>query len=219
MAGFEKDEVPMLSDTDLQLYDEHAKSKLQSFSSRTRSASLSIPLNSVDSFESRSNLVGYTGPLRSEKRTTIIQMSGPLVASRKVENLSRPTPSVLGLKIVEPSAEKYPSFNGIDQNDWPGDNNLGKNEHLLKSGQLGICNDPYCTTCPTYYNFKETQRKNSKATTIFDPKVFPLFYAYGLLYLSLLIMIVLLSFHVSFKLYASDFQVLCCIYDGSPRSR
>ncbi|KAI3796845.1 hypothetical protein L1987_39531 [Smallanthus sonchifolius] len=31
--------------------------------------------------------------------------------------------------------------------------NGATNEHLLRSGQLGMCNDPYCTTCPTsYYN-------------------------------------------------------------------
>ncbi|KAI3797720.1 hypothetical protein L1987_32983 [Smallanthus sonchifolius] len=39
---------------------------------------------------------------------------------------------------------------------WPNDDdgNEEKNKHLLKSGQLGICNDPYCTTCPTSYNYK-----------------------------------------------------------------
>ncbi|KAJ0702466.1 putative cyclic nucleotide-binding domain, Ion transport domain, rmlC-like jelly roll [Helianthus annuus] len=29
-----------------------------------------------------------------------------------------------------------------------------KNEHLLKSGRLGMCNDPYCTTCPSSYYYK-----------------------------------------------------------------
>ncbi|PWA82825.1 hypothetical protein CTI12_AA041140 [Artemisia annua] len=29
-----------------------------------------------------------------------------------------------------------------------------KNEHLMRSGQLGLCNDPYCTTCPSAYNYK-----------------------------------------------------------------
>ncbi|GKB12875.1 probable cyclic nucleotide-gated ion channel 20, chloroplastic isoform X2 [Tanacetum coccineum] len=34
------------------------------------------------------------------------------------------------------------------------DGKEAKNEHLLRSGQLGICNDPYCTTCPTPYSYK-----------------------------------------------------------------
>ncbi|KAI7729652.1 hypothetical protein M8C21_015745 [Ambrosia artemisiifolia] len=36
-----------------------------------------------------------------------------------------------------------------------GDNAHGtKNENLLRSGQLGMCNDPYCTTCPSTYYYK-----------------------------------------------------------------
>ncbi|KAK9278892.1 hypothetical protein L1049_028473 [Liquidambar formosana] len=170
MAAFEKDEVPMLSDTHPQLMDEHADSKFQVFASRTRSASFSISMNSMDSYRSENNLVGHTGPLRNERRTPFIQMSGPIYVNRKPGNPFRPSEVVIGRKMVEPSAEEYPSFNGTDQNDWPNDNYAGKNEHLLKSGQLGICNDPYCTTCPTYYNFKEAQRKNSKTSGIFDPK-------------------------------------------------
>ncbi|WJX71894.1 hypothetical protein P8452_55835 [Trifolium repens] len=27
----------------------------------------------------------------------------------------------------------------------------GENEHLGKSGALGMCDDPYCTICPTYF--------------------------------------------------------------------
>ncbi|XP_027359097.1 probable cyclic nucleotide-gated ion channel 20, chloroplastic isoform X2 [Abrus precatorius] len=38
----------------------------------------------------------------------------------------------------------------------------------MRSGQLGMCNDPYCTTCPTYV--KASQSRNQKASTIFDPK-------------------------------------------------
>lgn len=29
---------------------------------------------------------------------------------------------------------------------------VGKHEHLLKSGPLGKCNDPFCTTCPFLYD-------------------------------------------------------------------
>ncbi|MFS7918852.1 hypothetical protein Hanom_Chr03g00206041 [Helianthus anomalus] len=29
-----------------------------------------------------------------------------------------------------------------------------KSEHLLRSGQLGMCNDPFCTACPSTYYYK-----------------------------------------------------------------
>ncbi|KAL8487602.1 hypothetical protein ACS0TY_024063 [Phlomoides rotata] len=46
---------------------------------------------------------------------------------------------------------------------------MGKNEHLLRSGQLGMCNDPYCTACPMYYSVKGRQ-KPSRTSEIFDAK-------------------------------------------------
>jgi cyclic nucleotide gated channel len=45
----------------------------------------------------------------------------------------------------------------------------GENEHLGKSGVLGMCDDPYCTICPTY--FKAYQQSNPKDSTEYDPKV------------------------------------------------
>ncbi|XP_021601040.1 probable cyclic nucleotide-gated ion channel 20, chloroplastic isoform X7 [Manihot esculenta] len=170
MANFDKDEVPMLSDVHPQLLDENVDSRVQAFTSWTRSASISIPTNSMEPFGNEANLVGYTGPLRSERRAPLIQMSGPIYINRKAENLFDLNHGVTGHKIVEPKAEKFPSFNGMDQHDWTDDRYAGKNEHLLRSGQLGVCNDPYCTTCPTYYNFKPAQQKHSKASVIFDPK-------------------------------------------------
>ncbi|KAK0586892.1 hypothetical protein LWI29_014011 [Acer saccharum] len=170
MAGYEKDEVPMLSDSHPQLSEERVDSRFQMFASRTRSASISIPMNSMESYGPEVNLVGHTGPLRTARRTPFIQMSGPLHVSPKPDNLFRPPQGVLSLKTTEPKAERFPSFNGMDQNDWHDDNYAGKNEHLLRSGQLGMCNDPYCTTCPTYYNFKGVQPKNSKGSGLFDPK-------------------------------------------------
>ncbi|XP_021601036.1 probable cyclic nucleotide-gated ion channel 20, chloroplastic isoform X3 [Manihot esculenta] len=160
----------MLSDVHPQLLDENVDSRVQAFTSWTRSASISIPTNSMEPFGNEANLVGYTGPLRSERRAPLIQMSGPIYINRKAENLFDLNHGVTGHKIVEPKAEKFPSFNGMDQHDWTDDRYAGKNEHLLRSGQLGVCNDPYCTTCPTYYNFKPAQQKHSKASVIFDPK-------------------------------------------------
>ena len=135
---------------------------------------MSISRTSGEPYEIENNLVGYTGPLRSERRTPFIQMSGPLYISHKRENLFRPAQDMMGRKATEPRVDKYPSFKRMAQNDWP-DDPAGKNEHLLKSGQLGVCNDPYCTTCPTYYNFKG-QQNSSKFSAIVDPKVFLLPY-------------------------------------------
>ncbi|XP_050255631.1 probable cyclic nucleotide-gated ion channel 20, chloroplastic isoform X3 [Quercus robur] len=169
MAGYENDDIPMLLDTHAQFLDEHPDSRFQRFVS-TRSASISIPTNSMDSYDSETNLVGYTGPLRSERRTPFTQMSGPLYIGRKPESLFPVNQGVTGHKKVESVPEKFPSSRGKDQNDWPNDNYAAKNEHLLRSGQLGVCNDPYCTVCPTYDNFRAAQQKNSKASSVFDPK-------------------------------------------------
>ncbi|GLT55903.1 hypothetical protein SLA2020_289870 [Shorea laevis] len=167
MAGSDKDEIPMLLDTHQQRSNDNPDSR---FISRTQSASVSIPTNSIESYESTPNFLGLTGPLRNERRTPFIQMSGPLYITRKPENSYL---GVMGQKQVEPKVEKFPSFNGMDQSEWSDDNNAGKNEHLLRSGQLGMCNDPYCTTCPTYFN--AVQREYSKPSGLFDPK----FHIYG----------------------------------------
>ncbi|KAL7178491.1 hypothetical protein ACSBR1_041954 [Camellia fascicularis] len=173
MVDFEKDEVPMLSDMYSQ-GDEHEETNFQRFSSRNRSASMSISRNSMEPYENGDNFIGHTGPLRNERRTSFIQMSGPLYISRNHENLFRPTQGTIGRKTTEPTVDKYHSFKGMDQDGWP-DNYPGKNEHLLKSGQLGVCNDPYCTTCPTYYDLKG-QKNNSKSSVIFDPKFHNILY-------------------------------------------
>lgn len=170
MAAYEKDDLPMLSDSHLS--DENVDSRLNVFASRTRSASLSIPTNSTDSYEPQPFLVGHTGPLRNERRTPFVQMSGPLYISRNRENNFRPNQGVTSIQMPERKIETYPSFSGMEQNDWSEDNYARKNEHLLRSGQLGMCNDPYCTTCPTFYNYQAGQAKRQKTSGIFDAKVF-----------------------------------------------
>ncbi|KAF8089480.1 hypothetical protein N665_0505s0030 [Sinapis alba] len=44
-----------------------------------------------------------------------------------------------------------------------------ENANLLKSGQLGLCNDPYCTTCPSYYNRQAAQFHTYRIFS--DPKI------------------------------------------------
>ena len=125
----------------------------------------------MESHEREASLVGHTGPLRSQ-RTPFVPMSGPLYANRGPDNLFRPTqPVTAGKKEPEPKIERFPSVNGTNQNDWIDDNLAKRNEHLLRSGQLGMCNDPYCTTCPTYYHLKAAPRKYSKTSALFDSHV------------------------------------------------
>lgn len=172
MVDSDKDEMPMLSDTLSQPSHENFASHLKAFTSRTRSASFSIPMHSMESYENRTNLVGHTGPLRNEQRSPSVQMSGPLYIGHKPEAIFIQNQGIAGQKKTEPKVEKFSSFSEVEDNEWSDNKNVGKNEHLLRSGQLGMCNDPYCTTCPTYYNFKPAQRRSSKVSGIFDPKVF-----------------------------------------------
>ncbi|KAJ0104511.1 hypothetical protein Patl1_19486 [Pistacia atlantica] len=158
----------MLSDS--RLSNENVDSRLNVFASRTRSASLSIPMDSTESYEPQPNLVGHTGPLRNERRTPFIQMSGPLYVSRNRENNFRLNQGVTSIQMPERKIETYPSFSGMEQNDWSEDSYARKNEHLLRSGQLGMCNDPYCTTCPTFYNYQAGQAKHQKTSGLFDAR-------------------------------------------------
>lgn len=38
----------------------------------------------------------------------------------------------------------------LGRSDWYHDH-VNKKDHLLKSGPLGLCNNPYCTECPAAY--------------------------------------------------------------------
>nr|GEW47040.1 probable cyclic nucleotide-gated ion channel 20, chloroplastic [Tanacetum cinerariifolium] len=51
----------------------------------------------------------------------------------------------------EPVEQELPK---VYNHQWGKHDGEAKNEHLIRSGQLGMCNDPYCTTCPSAYNYK-----------------------------------------------------------------
>ncbi|XP_068663133.1 probable cyclic nucleotide-gated ion channel 20, chloroplastic [Aristolochia californica] len=169
MAGGYKDEVPMLSDTFSPQSDESNDTGLQRFSTRstTRSASMSLPRN-IGSYEYENSLVSHTGPLRDPKRTLFVPMSGPINMNSQTENPFRSMHRLLGTKGSAVTAEELSSTDGMGQ-DWPKGNYVAKNEHLLKSGPLGRCNDPYCTTCPSYYT-QPTRQKKYRASTAFETK-------------------------------------------------
>lgn len=174
MAGGYKDELPMLLDAHSQLSDDCIDVELQRFNTRSttrstiRSASMSMPMNAMGSSDNENYLISHTGPLRSERTTPFIPRSGPLYSNRKPDNLFRTINGLPGGKTPANMAEEFSSIKGIDKKDWPDDNFADKNVHLLRSGPLGICNDPYCTSCPTNYHFKPAAQKNSKA---FESKV------------------------------------------------
>lgn len=177
MDASKKDEVPMLSAPYLQS-DERNDSQISGVTSRMRSASMSSVMNSMDFSDHENTFIGFTGPLKNERRTSVGQMSGPLYVSHKHDGIFRPAQAALRQKPIESKVERYPSMNGMDCKDRTYENYAGKNEHLLRSGQLGMCNDPYCTTCPTYYNFK-AQQKNSRTSDVFDAKVFYFFHQFS----------------------------------------
>ncbi|KAL6583687.1 putative cyclic nucleotide-gated ion channel 20, chloroplastic [Orobanche minor] len=168
MDASEKDKTPMLPATYIK-----SDSRSRDFSTRTRSASMSIPnSNAFDSYEEPNNLVGPTGHPRIERRNSIVQKSGPLYISRNNEVIFQPPQLASELKAMEPKLENYPS---LDKNDRHLEYYEGKNENLLKSGPLGMCNYPYCTTCPTYYAVKG-QNKHSRTSDIFDAKFHNMLY-------------------------------------------
>ncbi|KAI4326324.1 hypothetical protein MLD38_031650 [Melastoma candidum] len=166
MANNERDVVPMLSAAQRQLSDEMEDQSFHSFAVKTRSASMSMPLSTSEPYESLPPLVGHTGPLQSARRLPSSQFSGPLyITHTKPERTSKPNPT--GSWMKEPQQQKFPSFRIQDDDDSISEN-YTKNTHLMRSGQLGMCNDPYCTTCPTYY--KAGQQKPSKSSAVFDQR-------------------------------------------------
>ncbi|XP_061355810.1 probable cyclic nucleotide-gated ion channel 20, chloroplastic [Gastrolobium bilobum] len=167
MANFEGIELPVLSETDEESYDAPLDSKFRSFASKTKSASFSIPMSSLESYGRETSLVGHTGPLLRERKTPFMQMSGPLYDNRGTGNILQQRIAVTGEKEEESKTENFSTFRSIGSSYWNNNYN-DKNEHLMRSGRLGMCNDPYCTICPTYFN--PSKPRNPKVSTTFDPK-------------------------------------------------
>lgn len=153
MDASEKDEIPMLLD----MYPKSESlnnSPMKRFSSSTRSLSMSITMESC----------------KNDAQSSSVQMSGPIYVGGKNEFIFQPPHVALKLETSDHELEKFPSIDGMNNDDWSVENYDGKNEHLMKSGQLGTCSDPYCTTCPTYYNVTGLQ-KHSRTQELYDAKV------------------------------------------------
>ncbi|XP_074335092.1 putative cyclic nucleotide-gated ion channel 20, chloroplastic isoform X1 [Apium graveolens] len=149
--------------------DKSAKPKFRSSSTSMRSASISIPMHSLSSSDVESHFLGHSGPLHSERNISYMQMSDPVYANVQNDKCFQPTRGAMVSRAAEKISEKYPSVKGVLQNDRPLSNHVVANENLLRAGQLGMCNDPYCTTCPTYF---EGQRRTKKVFSVSDQKQF-----------------------------------------------
>ncbi|OAY68590.1 putative cyclic nucleotide-gated ion channel 19 [Ananas comosus] len=154
MTDRDKDHVPILP----------RKVELQKFTAR--SASMSIPVS--ETYENEDTFVSHTGPLRLQRPTQFEHMSGPLYSNQRAE---KPTWTKLG---KQNSIAHAIMPEEIRRNDWSYHNDIGRNEHLLKSGPLGLCNNPDCTDCPAAY--KKTKRHYYGSPASLDSKLHNLLY-------------------------------------------
>ncbi|OAY78390.1 putative cyclic nucleotide-gated ion channel 20, chloroplastic, partial [Ananas comosus] len=127
---------------------------------------MSIPVS--ETYENEDTFVSHTGPLRLQRPTQFEHMSGPLYSNQRAE---KPTWTKLG---KQNSIAHAIMPEEIRRNDWSYHNDIGRNEHLLKSGPLGLCNNPDCTDCPAAY--KKTKRHYYGSPASLDSKLHNLLY-------------------------------------------
>ncbi|XP_018433123.2 putative cyclic nucleotide-gated ion channel 19 [Raphanus sativus] len=111
-----------------------SRAHTRAFNFKNRSVSLSDSTYSVDGCDNSKVALGYTVPIRTQRRPP-----GP----------HRPE------SLFPPSTEPPDSSSIVDVPFE--DESALKNGNLLKSGQLGMCNEPCCTTCPSYYNHQAAE--------------------------------------------------------------
>lgn len=173
MARDKIDEVPMLLESQSQRSQDSSlpEVELQSFP-MGRSMSISLPMREgLRSHENERRDVPFSGPLRNdERRRALIPMSGPLQSNRRV-NIARVSvsgPLRIDREVEERVVNSHVSVSGGGGDHGVNNNYGGKHEHLLKSGLLGRCNDPFCTTCPSYYDFSEIHTRNRQLRPEFE---------------------------------------------------
>uniref|UniRef100_A0A7N0U3S7 Cyclic nucleotide-binding domain-containing protein n=1 Tax=Kalanchoe fedtschenkoi TaxID=63787 RepID=A0A7N0U3S7_KALFE len=143
MSAIEEDALLPLSSCRYAKAADHWE-KPQNFTEQKRCWPTSTPKYSDKSFDYENQLVCYTGPLRSPKKAPVmpVTMSGPIYYGDKADNSLKPS-----------RTDSKENKTVVDQH-----------EHLLRSGPLGVCNDPYCSICPTHFhnNSKAMQEKHGK---------------------------------------------------------
>jgi cyclic nucleotide gated channel, plant len=137
----DKDNIPMLS----------KNVELKRFT--MRSASMSIP---SDETFSNPSFISHTGPLQMQKPPQFVPMSGPLRSFKRKDNLPPSYPHGNQSNDI-PSTSVTVMAEELGRSDRYHDH-VKQNDHLLKSGPLGLCNDPDCTECPAAY--KKSKRSS-----------------------------------------------------------
>lgn len=171
MARDKIDEVPMLLDSQSQRSQDYPlpNVELQSFP-MGRSMSISLPMREgLGWHENERRDIPFSGPLRNdERRRTFIPLSGPLQSNRVVNiaRVSMSGPLRTDREVEERVVNSHVSVSGGGGEHGMDNNYGGKHEHLLKSGPLGRCNDPFCTTCPPYYEFKDIHTRNAQSLLV-----------------------------------------------------
>lgn len=159
------DEVPMLLDSQSQRSHNYPlpNVELQSFP-MVRSMSISLPMReSLGWHENERRDIPFSGPLRNdERRCALIPLSAPLQSNRGVNigRVSTSGPLRTDREVEDRVVNSHVSVSGGGGEHGMDNNYGGKHEYLLKSGPLGRCNDPFCTTCPPFYEFKEAHTRN-----------------------------------------------------------
>ncbi|KAL0690778.1 hypothetical protein Bca4012_090457 [Brassica carinata] len=115
------------------------------FNFKNRSVSLSNSTYYIDGCDNSKVALGYTVPIRTQRRPP-----GPLYSTLRPESL------------FPPSIEPPDSSSTVDVRSE--DESVVKNANILTSGQLGMCNEPYCTTCPSYYSHQSANFHTSKVS-------------------------------------------------------
>lgn len=134
----ENDEVPIPEAT--------SRAHSRAFNFKNRSVSLSNSTYSIDGCDNSKVALGYTVSIRTQRRAP-----SPPYSTRRPESL------------FPPSIDEPPDSSSIV--DVPSeDESVLKNANLLKSGQLGMCNEPYCTTCPSYYHRQAAEFHTSRVS-------------------------------------------------------
>ncbi|CAH8331223.1 unnamed protein product [Eruca vesicaria subsp. sativa] len=107
----------------------------RAFNFKNRSVSLSYSTYSTDRCDNSKVALGFTVPIPTQRR-----------------------PSPPGLPTTEPP--DYSSTVDVPSED----ESVLTNANLLKSRQLGMCNEPYCTTFPSYYNHQPAEFQTSRVS-------------------------------------------------------
>ncbi|QHO13315.1 hypothetical protein HN51_070821 [Arachis hypogaea] len=122
----------------------------------------------MESFNREASGVRDTGPLHSVRiASPFRQVSGPLYATNGTGDILQQNIVVTGNNVVQSNTRTFSAFHRTSQHHW-NNNSDRRKEYLLMSGQLGMCNDPCCTTCPAY--LKVAQHENSRISNTFGQK-------------------------------------------------